>query len=227
LCGIKTPDKIVSYSILREVGEGALALTRRAKMLTEKQEAAVLGLLDQHGRYRERNAAMFTLSVKGGLRAKEISMLTWSMITDAEGRIADAISLENKASKGKRGGRRVPLNRHLRLALERLQDHYGGHPRPESPVIRSERGRNTETGGRMSAGSIADWFGDLYNSIGLEGCSSHSGRRTFITRTARKIGQVGGSLRDVQYLAGHASLSTTQIYIDGDSEAQRKVVELI
>ncbi|GGF12788.1 hypothetical protein GCM10011611_18060 [Aliidongia dinghuensis] len=207
--------------------EGKLALTRRAKMLSEKQEAAVLGLLDQHGRYRERNAAMFLLSVKGGLRAKEIAMLTWSMITDADGRIADAISLENKASKGKRGGRKIPMNRQLRLALERLQEQQHGQCRPESPVIRSERGRNTEIGGQMSAGSIADWFGDLYSSIGLEGCSSHSGRRTFITRTARKIGQVGGSLRDVQYLAGHASLSTTQIYIDGDSEAQRKVVDLI
>jgi integrase len=77
------------------------------------------------------------------------------------------------------------------------------------------------------AEKIAAWFGDLYSSIGLEGCSSHSGRRTFIARTARKIGQVGGSLRDVQYIAGHASLTTTQIYIDGDSEAQRKVIELI
>ena len=85
----------------------------------------------------------------------------------------------------------------------------------------------SEAGGRMTAQSIAEWFGDLYRSIGLEGCSSHSGRRTFITRIARRIGQVGGSLRDVQYLAGHASLATTQIYIDGDSDAQRKVVDLI
>lgn len=79
----------------------------------------------------------------------------------------------------------------------------------------------------MSPGSTADWFGDLYCSVGFNGCSSHSGRRTFITGAARHISQVGGSLRDVQYLAGHASLSTTQIYIDGDGEALRKVVDLI
>jgi integrase/recombinase XerD len=204
-----------------------MALTRRAKMLTEKQEVAILALLRQEGRYPERNVAIFLLSVKGGLRAKEIAMLTWSMVTDADGQIADALSIENKASKGKSGGRRVPMNQQLKAALETLRSSYSALPAPGSSVIRSERGRDSETGGRMSAGSIADWFGDLYQSIGIEGCSSHSGRRTFITRTARKIGQVGGSLRDVQYLAGHASLSTTQIYIEGDSDAQRKVVDLI
>ena len=52
-------------------------------------------------------------------------------------------------------------------------------------------------------------------------------RRTFITGAARKISTVGGSLRDVQMLAGHAALSTTQRYIEADVEAQRKVVDLI
>lgn len=203
-----------------------MALGRRAKMLTERQEAAVLGVLKAQGRYRERNIAMFLLSVKAGLRAKEISMLTWAMITDADGQIAEVISLENKASKGKRGGRVVPLNRVLREALQTLRDSEEGAV-SDAPVIRSERGRNSERGGRMAPGTIADWFGDLYRGIGFDGCSSHSGRRTFITRAARRISQVGGSLRDVQYLAGHASLSTTQIYIDGDGEAQRKVVDLI
>ncbi|WP_282058874.1 site-specific integrase [Lentibacter algarum] len=58
-------------------------------------------------------------------------------------------------------------------------------------------------------------------------CSFHSGRRTFITNTARKISSVGGSLRDVQALAGHSSLAVTQRYIEGDGEARVKVVELV
>jgi integrase len=37
----------------------------------------------------------------------------------------------------------------------------------------------------------------------------------------------GGSLRDVQQLVGHASLATTQKYIEGDTEAKRKLVNLI
>jgi len=51
--------------------------------------------------------------------------------------------------------------------------------------------------------------------MGLNGCSSHSGRRTFITNAAKKISSVGGSLRDVQMLAGHSSLAVTQRYIEG------------
>jgi site-specific recombinase XerD len=48
-----------------------------------------------------------------------------------------------------------------------------------------------------------------------------------VTECAKKISTVGGSLRDVQQLAGHASLSTTQRYIAADVRAQRKVVDLL
>jgi hypothetical protein len=74
----------------------------------------------------------------------------------------------------------------------------------------------------MAALSIVVWFKRAYAYVGLEGCSSHSGRRTFITRAARLVYEAGGSLRDVQLLAGHRSIQTTQRYIDGDTGAQRK-----
>jgi integrase/recombinase XerD len=85
----------------------------------------------------------------------------------------------------------------------------------------SERGR------AMTPLSIVVWFARAYRTIGLEGCSSHSGRRTFVTRAARLAHKAGGSLRDVQLLAGHRSIQTTQRYIDGDTDAQRKLVSLI
>ncbi len=69
-------------------------------------------------------------------------------------------------------------------------------------------------------------FHRLYQDLGFSGASSHSGRRTFITRIAKKIVEAGGSLRDVQELAGHASLATTQRYIQGDSAAKRHVVDM-
>ena len=65
------------------------------------------------------------------------------------------------------------------------------------------------------------------SGVGLTGCSSHSGRRTFVTRAARLVYKAGGSLRDVQILAGHRSIQTTQRYIDGDTDAQRRLVALI
>jgi len=70
-------------------------------------------------------------------------------------------------------------------------------------------------------------FAGWYRMLGFQGASSHSGRRTFITNAARRISTVGGSLRDVQLLAGHSALSTTQRYIEGSEEAKRRVVELL
>jgi integrase/recombinase XerD len=66
-----------------------------------------------------------------------------------------------------------------------------------------------------------------FRELGVQGASSHSGRRTFITSLAKKIVEAGGSLRDVQELAGHTSLATTQKYIQGDSAAKRNVMKLI
>lgn len=65
-----------------------------------------------------------------------------------------------------------------------------------------------------------------YRSLGFAGASSHSGRRTAITNWARKISTVGGSLRDVQILAGHSALTTTQRYIEAHADAQRRVVDI-
>jgi integrase/recombinase XerD len=70
-------------------------------------------------------------------------------------------------------------------------------------------------------------FQSWYGRLGLIGCSSHSGRRTFITETSKRISTVGGSLRDIQMMVGHQSLQTTQRYIESDSESQMKVVNLI
>jgi integrase/recombinase XerD len=79
----------------------------------------------------------------------------------------------------------------------------------------------------MSPRSIVNWFARQYAQLGLSGCSSHSGRRTFITRAARALAKSGGSLRDIQELAGHRAITTTEKYIEGDREAQRKLVRLI
>jgi|SRR6266446_7005143 len=197
-----------------------MPLGKQAKILTDKQVRAVLAELDTR-RYPLRDRVMFMLALKSGLRAKEVAGITWAMITDAEGAIADVIALENRAAKGKAGGRIIPLHPELKLARTGLHRERGDKVHPELPVIHSERDRG------LSPGAVTVWFHRLFASLGMIGCSSHSGRRTFITRAARKIGEVGGSLRDIQQLAGHSSLSTTARYIEGDQEAQRKVVALI
>ncbi len=197
-----------------------MAQGKQAKILTRKQETAVLHHL-RTTRYPERDQAIFLLSLKAGLRSKEIASLTWGMVTDADGDVADTIALENKASKGSGGGRTIPMNPTLHAALVELHQLRDEEVQPDQTVITSERG------GGLSAESMTKWFFKLYATLGMSGCSSHSGRRTFITRAARKVSEVGASLRDVQELAGHKSLQVTQKYIEGDTEAKRKLVRLI
>jgi integrase/recombinase XerC len=193
---------------------------KQAKILSAVQERIILRHLETT-RYPCRDRVMFLLSIKAGLRAKEIAALTWGMVTDAEGQVAETLRLQNRASKGKKGGRSIPLHRDLRAALAALQTECGDEAAHHLPVIFSERGRG------LSEASVQLWFHRLYRTLELAGCSSHSGRRTFITRAARKVSEVGGSLRDVQQLAGHTSLAMTQRYIEGDTEAKRKLVALI
>ena len=188
---------------------------RQAKILSITD---VQGLLDFATRTRLplRNRVIVLLSAKAGLRAGEIAALTWDMVVGPTGGVGTVLELRDHAAK-KGSGRLIPIHPDLGDALTALLEISA----PATFVVSSERG------GPMAALSVVVWFNRAFHKIGLSGCSSHSGRRTFITRAARLVHQTGGSLRDVQLLAGHKSIEMTQRYIDGDSDAQRRLVALI
>jgi integrase len=167
-------------------------------------------------RHPLRNRLIVLLAAKAGLRAAEIAKLTWDMVLESTGNIGSVIELRDHAAKNG-SGRLIPVHRDLRQALVA----YRGLSTGTGPVVRSERR------GAMTPLSVVVWFNRAFRNIGLQGCSSHSGRRTFITRAARLVHKAGGSLRDVQLLAGHRSIQTTQRYIEGDTDAQRKLVAMI
>jgi integrase len=195
-----------------------MPLLKQAKTFTKAQVQGILGHLDRT-RHPVRNRVIFLLSAKAGLRAKEIASLTWEMLTDADGTVGRAIRLEDRASKG-RSGRVIPMNQDLRNALIAWQS-VRHRSRTSTHVVSTER--STQTSPQAIVNLFSRWFRDLR----YPGCSSHSGRRTFITNAARKISTVGGSLLDVQTLAGHASIRTTQRYIEAEVQAQQQIVDLI
>lgn len=195
-----------------------MGLGKQAKTLTVSQVTAISRYLAA-GRNGQRNQLIFMLSVKAGLRAKEIANLKWSMLLTQEGKLSDSIHLTNHASKGK-SGRIIPLNKDLRKLLQQ-------HLESTKLATANSYVINTERSSRTSARAIVNLFAQWYRRLGYEGCSSHSGRRTFITNVSRKISTVGGSLRDVQALAGHKNLQTTQRYIEQSSKSQQKVVNLL
>jgi integrase/recombinase XerD len=97
---------------------------KQAKIVSPTQERAILGYLETT-RYPSRDRVIFLLSMKAGLRAKEMASLTWAMVTDAAGQITEAIHLQNRASKGKTGGRTIPMHPDLQAALILLQTARG------------------------------------------------------------------------------------------------------
>lgn len=192
-------------------------LKKQAKVLNDQQIKAVLKYLESCPRNSIRNQIMFLLSLHG-LRSKEIAELQISMITTSENDVSDTIALQDKASKGT-SGRVIPINRRLKeLLIEFLR---GRELKPSDYVITTERSE------KFSANAVAVFFKRLYSKLGFVGCSSHSGRRSFITQCARKVSQAGGSLRDVMNLAGHKNLQTTQLYVEQNAEAQKMLIKLL
>jgi integrase/recombinase XerD len=189
---------------------------RQAKLITPIVLRRMLAHV-RHSPSAARDRVIILLSVKAGLRACEIARLDWSMVLDARSRVADAISLQDIAAK-KASGRRIPMHPDLADALKVLQRCSPA----VGPIIKSSR-----DGSAMRANSIVNWFVQLFDELSIDGCSSHSGRRSFITAAARNVHRAGCSLRDVQLLAGHRSIETTQRYIDGHTDGQRKLVSLL
>ena len=135
---------------------------------------------------------MVLLSVYSGLRASEIANLRWRMVLDEEGAVSDVLTLENSAAK-KLSGRLIPLKAEVgKTLMEYLTKR--GKIDPNGYILSSQQG------GQLKPQSIINWFRSVYSQIGLEGASSHSGRRYFVTIAASKLFEAGGGLRDAQDL---------------------------
>ena len=138
-----------------------MPLGKQAKILTKGQVEAALAYIEKT-RHPIRNRVILLLSVKAGLRAKEIAFLTWAMVTGADGKIGRAIHLPNSASKGQ-SGRIVPMNAILRAALAAWME--ATRPSSSDHVVRTERAQRT------SAQAIVNLFSRWYERLGFAGAS--------------------------------------------------------
>ena len=155
---------------------------KRAKILAAADVSDLL-VFASCTRHPLRNTVMVLLSAKAGLRAGEIANLTWDMVVDANGQISGLIELADAAAK-KCSGRSIPIHPDLVAALAAWRQVSP----PSDHVIASERGN------RMTPLSVVVWFNRAFKNIGLKGCSSHSGRRTFVTRAARIVSVTARSI---------------------------------
>jgi integrase/recombinase XerD len=187
---------------------------RQAQTLNEAQLRRVIHYCRSR-RHPVRDQTIVMVSFYAGLRAKEIAALTVGDVFDDAGAVREQFILSAAQSKG--GQRRtVYVNQRLRRALAE----YGDTIKlvdPQRPLFASQKG------GGFSANTMCQLFLDIYKACGLKDASSHSGRRTYITRLANK----GVGVRLLAALAGHSHISTTQRYIDVNAEQLASAVELL
>lgn len=186
---------------------------KRAKIIEPRQLELMLRYLTG-SRTEERDKVFLLLSCKAGLRAREISLISWAAVTNGEGEIIREIQINSQAAKGKRA-RTIPMHDDIHDALLLLRK-----LRPDD-----ERIAYSVKGGHkyMTPNAMVQYFRRYYKHLGFEGLSSHSGRRSFCTTAARRCNTVGASLVDVQRMMGHARLDTTEKYIEYSDNARKLV----
>lgn len=158
------------------------------------------------------NAVM--LSHLAGLRVGEIAHLRVGEVVDANGKVRDRILLSKEITKGDEA-RTVFVSARLRRELDRFFQAAQSRPALDAPLLRTQKRT------AFSPNTLCQWFTNLYRRTGIEGATSHSGCRWFITRLAH----AGVSPKVIMTLAGHKHLTTTQRYIDVNDEMLRRAVE--
>lgn len=187
----------------------------QAKTLREHEVDRLFEAVRRSSRFMARDTCMIALSFFCALRAQEIAYLELRDITDASGVLHNRLTVTPKS--GKNGKSRVialPA-----AAKEALAQYLAEADIASGPLFFDQYKRPVTPNG------VAHQIGRIGAKAGFD-ISSHSGRRTCLTLAARKAHRVGGSLRDVQLLAGHASLATTEKYIEA-SERQADLLEEI
>lgn len=188
---------------------------KQAKVLNDAEFKRVLSTLE-HSKHAPRNRLAVMLSHLAGLRVGEIASLTVTDVFEDDGTPRDAFLLEAANTKSKEA-RRIFVGERLRRELTRYYSSVTPIIRVGEPLIPSQKG------GSFSANSLCQLFAQLYRFAGVTGASSHSGRRSFITKLAHS----GVSPKVVMTLAGHKHLSTTQRYIEVNDEMLMKAANIV
>lgn len=203
-------------------------MTDQAAILNPTQVRAVIRACEET-RYPERNRAIVMLAFRAGLSVMEMAHLRRYHVLTDHGVLGDHIDLLNKPGKHLRPRRiPVPRNGELWKALLMLLSHgVDGQivPRIEHPLLLSERALAAGFVDHMRPSSISFLFTKLFARAGVIGTSHHL-RSTFLVLASRTAKKAGGSLRDVQHLAGLRSLANLEQYVETTPEARQAMVDL-
>lgn len=185
----------------------------KAAVLSSAQIRNVLRVARARQRFGPRSAAAFALSVGLGLRAKELAALRWSDVFEESGAVREVLHLKAAYTKGETTRDVYPSSSQLR----RILGEYHARCRPwdlREPLFRSQKR------GHLTSASMGRFLKQLYREAGLPAASSHSGRRTLITRLAER----GVDLKAISAIAGHASVRTTAMYVENNPKRLSRIL---
>ena len=191
-------------------------MSKQAKTLTQTELRRVLDYVATR-KHAARNRTIIMTTFLSGMRVGEVASLTYGDVVDSSGVVKAEIRLSAAQTKGNHA-RIVFVNERL---LKELELYCRGYI-PTNLNQKLFYSQKAISNG-FSANTLTQFFHYLYKRVGIDGASSHSGRRTFITNLASK----GIGVRVLMSLAGHRSITTTQAYIDVNDEMKRKAVELV
>lgn len=189
-------------------------MPKQAKVLNSTEIRRVLDYVATR-KHALRNRALVLTMFNTGMRVSEVASLRTKDIVDSEGNIKNEIRLAAENTKTNEA-RTVFVNEKLRKELQQYARVYA-NANPNNKFFYSQK-RDSDG---FSSSTLCQHFHYLYKRVGLDGASSHSSRRTFITTLANK----GTSVRVIMGLSGHRALSSVQCYIDCNSELMRNAVE--
>ena len=178
--------------------------TGKSRVLTSSEFKRV-EKMQQTNKYAIRNICCLYISYFLGLRAKEIASLCIGSFVDTSGNLKKEVLLKRKMTKNQVQRRCYLTNDKLKkvvtnyLELRKKTNTY----HLDAPLILSQKRCS------FTPDTMQKLFGRMYRAVGLDGASSHSGRRTFAT----KLIENGVAITNVQKLLGHKNVQTTTLYI--------------
>lgn len=193
----------------------------KAKVLSQAEFKRVIAIVRDNRQHSKRNIAMLYISFGLGLRVKEISSLKINDILNENGSLKEEVSIRKDMTKGNNQRFVYLTNKKIVLAiqdyLEERKKLDGITFNLEAPLFRSQKGSF------FTPNSLQQVFHRIYRNCGLEGCSSHSGRRTFATRMIEN----GTDIKAVSNLMGHKSINMTARYVEDNPQRLKKIASTI
>ena len=167
----------------------------QAKILTVDEMTRLF-----EGLKNDRDRALFGVCFYIGCRIAEACSLLTEDVYGAGGTVRTRLTIRRSNTKGKLKTRYIPVRTEL-IAL--LKAHS-----PNAGATYIFPGRHSR--GHLHPDSAAAILRQAFEQLGVEGASTHSFRRTALTR----LSNAGVPLRVIQEISGHQTLTALQRYLE-------------